>query len=351
MEVSQQTDVDVSQLLPEQHLRRKLPVNLESEHLSLFQPDLETVIPASKLLVIHDVSASAEGMLFKAGQILPESFAAPFLKDQWKTRSYFKFMVSNYLLKSKRTIDTDVTWIVDDWSGGYYHWLADTLPRLLLLRDRLGDLTLLMPFRFRDLEFVTSSLAAFPLRRVEFVSSNERVFCPRLIVPMHTAPTGNHNEEVIRGLRALLVNFFSAGEAAGSRDRIYISRQQAPKRRIINEPEVIEILEQLDFQIVHAESLTFAQQAQLLSSARYLISNHGAGLTNMIFMPPKSNVLELRHKENRSYNCYFNLASSLDLNYFYQTCEIIDRSEDAHTADIIVDIRRLEQNVLQMLEF
>ena len=69
--------------------------------------------------------------------------------------------------------------------------------------------------------------------------------------------------------------------------------------------------------------------------AKYLISNHGAGLTNMLFMKAGGNVLELRHRGDKHNNCYFSLASTLRLNYYYQLCDSENNIEDAYTANLL----------------
>jgi capsular polysaccharide biosynthesis protein len=307
-------------------------------------------MPPTELLEMRDVRVSSDGLLFKGRQILPESFAAPFLLQKWKATSRLKFLANNYLLRKTRVLEDEALWILDDWSGGYYHWFVDTLPRLLAIGKRAIDLVLLLPARYTDLEFVHSSLAAFSLRRIEPVAAAEVVHCRRLVVPMHTAPSGHHNEILVRGVRQLLVARYGVNEAEGQRKgRVYISRERASKRRIRNEAEVIRTMQALDFQIVFAEELTLEEQILLCSSARYLVSNHGAGLTNMLFLGAGSSVLELRNKGDREYNCYFNLASALALNYFYQTCESVRPEEDAHTADLIVNTQRLRENLELML--
>jgi len=88
---------------------------------------------------------------------------------------------------------------------------------------------------------------------------------------------------------------------------------------------------------------------EISSQARYLVSNHGAGMTNMLFMPEGSNVLELRHREDCINNCYFTLSSALNLNYFYQTCPSGGDAQDPHAADLLVDANALRANLTLML--
>ena len=121
--------------------------------------------------------------------------------------------------------------------------------------------------------------------------------------------------------------------------------------------------------------LSFKEQVSIVFHAKCLISNHGAGLTNMLFMEADTAVLEFRHYEDTHNNCYFSLASALNIKYFYQTCqsdysinsntprEIQKWSKKDYTladfnnwteythSNITVDLKKLELNLSSMLEF
>ena len=159
-------------------------------------------------------------------------------------------------------------------------------------------------------------------------------------MPSHTAPSGHYNEEIIRGVREVLLSAYGDSDQG---EKIYISRRNAAKRRIVNEDEVTRVLARFGFQTIYTEEFSFAQQVQVCSRARYIVSNHGAGLTNILFMPEAGSVLELRHREDRINNCYFTLSSALNLNYFYQTCRPGNDDPDPHMADLVVDSEELER--------
>ncbi len=329
----------ISTIYAETVARRKLPVNFDREHLALFEGELERMIPECQLLRFHDVLASPEGLLFKGTKILPESFAFPYHLDDWRFRSVFKFLATNYGFRRRRRIDNEVLWITDYWSTGYFHWLCDALTRLFVVRDR--DTMLLLPGKYRAYEFVKPSLEAFSVTNIEFIESNEIIHCRKLLLPSHTAPPGHFNEQAIRGVRNVLLSAYgSTGE-----ERLYITRSKAAKRRIVNEHEIDPILKEFGFVTVCMEDLSFAEQVRICSRARYIVSNHGAGLTNMLFMRDHGSVLELRHQSDCINNCYFTLSSALDLNYFYQTCIPQDPNVDPHEADLLVDPVALEQNL------
>lgn len=333
----------VTTLYAETVATRNLPVNFNHDHLPLFKHELERTIPQIRLLKFRDVRVSSDGLLFAGLRILPESFAFPHHLDHWKRRSILKFLLTNYFARRLRHVDGEVLWITDYWSREYFHWIADALSRLFAVRDRLDDLILALPSGYEDLDYVRSSLRAFPVKRIDFIKPGETLHCRNLLLPTPAAPSGHYNAEVISGVRDVLLSAY--GDSSDRGERIYISRQRATKRRIVNEDEVEKILQQFGFQTIHAEDLSFEQQVQTFSRAQYLVSNHGAGLTNMLFMKRGGSVLELRHKLDHINNCYFTLSSALNLNYFYQTCEPSSADSNPHTADLIVDPKALETNL------
>lgn len=341
----------MTELCAETVSRRRLPVNFNQENLGLFSHELERVIPETRLLELKDVRVSADGILFRRHRLLPESFAFPANLQQWKRRSLLKFLITNHVVRRSRSVEQDVLWVTDDWSAGYFHWLTDALTRLYVMRDRLDEFVLLLPWRYQSLDFVQSSLKAFGVKAVEFVGKDEVLKCRRLFMTTHTAPSGHYNEEIIRGVRELLRRTYGNNGESEPAERIYISRGRARKRRIINEEAVLDILAEFRFQTIHAEDLSFEQQVEIVSRARYLVSNHGAGLTNMLFMPQGASVLELRHHTDCINNCYFTLSSALRLNYFYQTCQSVSPEEDPHSADLVVDPNALRANLNLLLGY
>ena len=347
------SDSDQTILLPEKLSRRKLPLNFKQEDLDLFQHELERVIPPTRLLKLHHVSVSAEGVLFQQGRMLPESFAFPHTRASWKRRSVVKFYLNNYLRRRRRRFAKPAVWVTDDWSAGYFHWLADVLPRLLTVKEELKDLVLLLPSDCKELKYVSDSLRAFEIGGVEFVSPDEVLVCENLLVPTQTAPSGSYNDELIQAVGKVVAEFYApdAGELRERpADRVYISRAEAPKRRITNEEEVVDVLREFNFRIVRSEEHSFAEQVRMAARAGYVVSNHGAGLTNILFMRPGASVLELRHATDRINNCYFTLASALKLNYFYQSCAPENATKDPHSANLRVDVAALKTNLELMLE-
>jgi hypothetical protein len=329
---------------------RAAPANLRAGDEDVFAHERERVIPPTRLLELRGVSTTPEGMLFKGASLLPESFSSPVMMRQFlaRRRSVLKFFVKNRLLRRRRRLTEPCLWVTDDWSKGYFHWLADALPRLYAAREAARDVTLLLPHGFERLEFVTSSLKLFDLRRVEYVGADEVCVCERLLLPTHTAPSGHYNEPLVRELRDFLLEGFGAARTGAAADaRLYVSRGRAPKRRLTNEREVARVVEEFGFRVVYFEEHPFEEQVRLAAEAEYLVSNHGAGLTNLLFMPAGGGVLELRREGERERNWFFNLASAVGVRYYYQLCAPADG--DAHSGDLTADAGALRENLALML--
>lgn len=301
---------------------------------------------------LTNVRSNADGILFKGVGVLRESFAsAGTFKDvRSRKRSQIAFLLRNYLLKRRRRLAGRFLCVTDDWSHGYFHWLADALPRLFAVRDLARENVLLLPSRYENLEYVRATLGLFGIADIEYVRPPEICVSERLLLPTHAAPSGSFNDALMRELRDFILDSYGIDRRRQTHRRIYVSRGRAARRRIVNEEDVIGVLREHDFEVLHFEDHPFEQQVRIAAASSLIVSNHGAGLTNMLFMPEGTRVLELRREGERERNCFFNLASATRLGYYYQSCPQEHPEDPVHTANVIVDVEALRKNLALMLE-
>jgi len=305
------------------------------------------------LLTLRNVRVNSDSLLFKNLRVLPHSFVNAADRPEYKKpRFLLRFFIRNYLRRKVTKFNKDCLWFINSWSENYFHWMADAIPRLFAARGRLANATVLLPFSYEHIEYVKSSLRAFGTLDLTFIPENEVFSLENLILPTETAMTGNYNDDLIRKVREFYAQYYSYKKPLlNFGDKIYISRSRASKRRILNENELVALLREYNFHIVHFEDFSFDEQVNIALNTKYLISNHGAGLTNMLFMNPGNFVLELRKEGDTHGNCYFSLASALDLNYLYQTCRPENADEHFHSANVIVDSELLRDNIELMLGY
>jgi Glycosyltransferase 61 len=328
---------------------RELPVNFNEADIELFQDELDVRIPATRILELNEVNISPDGIIFKGGRILAESFNYRHEFIRWaNSERLFKFFVRNYAFRTQQRLDNQAFWVTDNWGSAYFHWLLDSVPRLYVVRDQLPESTLLLPEAFRSSHYILPSLAPFNIGSIRFVGRREVLRCRKLVVPSHTGSSGEYNEEVVRDLRQFYRSYY-VGEDCNPPERIYISRSKATKRRITNENEVIGVVRAYGFSVVCFEDHPFEEQVRMMSHARYVVANHGAGLANMLFLPERSSVFELRRFGDSTCNCYFILAAALDLKFYYQLCRAESPDKGNDSPNVFVDLELFRKNLELML--
>lgn len=333
-------NIEKEPIIPELTVNRTLPFNFSIDDEACFSHELIKTLPAVHTWKIRGVNISDQGILFQKLSTLRQNLIYEKDISDFGTR----YLLSQYIKNKKINLNKNETYILafDYWSHGYFHWMCDTLPRLMAIKSLLTDAILLLPQNY-TYPFVKESLAYFIFKEIFFIPSNTFAHAPNLIIPEHIASTGNFNPEIMCQIRELLT---SGKNTRDANQRIYISRKKAKYRYVINEEEVIEIVKKYDFKIIYYEELTLNEQILLTSNAGIIIGIHGANLTNILFMKPNSFVLELRKENDNENNAYFSLASAMRVHYLYQFCKYSNSNYDHPTRfDLIVDTIKLEANI------
>lgn len=198
-----------------------------------------------------------------------------------------------------------MTWIMERVYTNHAHWLTGPLPKILLLRSR-GELenvwlperrTPTMDGSLRMLGLDPDDFPTFDVDHVLDVGELTVVDNDRL------------GRETVCSVR----DAFQDPAVSPSR-RVYISRERASYRRLVNEDEVWGLLREAGFEKVFMEDLTFEEQVTLMHQTEVLMGIHGAGLSNMTFCDPAAHVVEIGVWEYPSPDFYAT-ASSLGLDY------------------------------------
>ena len=342
----------------------EMPVNLKNQDYRRFEKNFYLLKPLSILhLKDHWIYLTGyHGITFKNFRILPESIHGKWdIRNVVLLKEYYP-LVMNAWMYAYQEKDCGFTELNDDrnyllahhWFN-YYHWLTETVLRLWVAKEKGEKYVILLPLSFKSIQFVQQSLEALDLADVQYVK--EGILRVKNLTLVENKPYCNH---YFPSLSKQIGTFFSEYvkdkkvRIPDIGDRIFISREKADRRKLVNENEVVQALSAYQFKSVAIEDLDFFQEVAILSKSKYLIGMHGAGLTNMMFMPQGSRVLEL-HREVYSYSdlhsdVYWKLASALGHKYYYQFCEPANKKEDFFTADYHVDLKKLKANVELLLK-
>lgn len=321
-----------------QEFIRKMPSQLENHNKIFFDEFAKTRIPESTYLAIEDVTALGNGYLFQGAKLLKNSFVPGRYPSRWKQ---IEIVGTRILLDSRlKSIDEGV-WITDGWSGNYYHWLTDALPRLLALSKLITLPPLLLPERFAQIGFIWQSLKALNIDEIIIVPRDGAIRTRRLLYPNYISQSREHHPDIATELRDRFRSRFGKSET-GNR-RIYISRSKTRKRRIRNKIETESLLLRMGFEITLAEQLTFPQQVSLFSQSSIIFGPHGAGLTNSMFMTPGNALIEIHPYDVDINPCFFTLADAMHQRYYFMMSTEKGPNIASHLDDIVVDLGNLER--------
>ncbi|MDE3184135.1 MAG: glycosyltransferase family 61 protein [Bacteroidota bacterium] len=212
--------------------------------------------------------------------------------------------------------------LVNVWSKGYFHWILEGLTRLEMVRqyEHQKSTRVKLLIDQNPTGYIKESLLLLGFEESDLVYyTHQRNFAKKIILPSFRRQCGYTSTHACKWLREKIfssLNINTAQQPGGL--RIYISRELATKRKVINEDELTDFLLGNGFIKVNLEEYSFTEQVQLFSKASFIVAPHGAGITNIIFSRPGSIILELFH-ENYVNPCYFTLAMALGLTYYYST--------------------------------
>ena len=227
--------------------------------------------------------------------------------------------------------------------------MFDVLPRLHLLKNCS------LKFEDIDLFFVDCSNADFHVEALVAAGVNHKkiyndfskfhVEAEYLIVPSLPGITGNMPFWACEYLRDTFLKI--QGNKTGR--KIYISRERATHRKMINECDVIDLIEKAGFEIITPEKYTVNEQASIFSAAEIVIAPHGAGLTNLVFCNPGTRVLEMFPPDYINV-CYWALSNQMSLEYFYAvgTQSETGSSGSVNKGDFYIDISVIENGLRQI---
>lgn len=201
-------------------------------------------------------------------------------------------------------------------SNNYYHWTFDTLPRLALIQqagfviqgsDRIVINSLKSPFQ-------AESLAQLQITPEQCLTTEnchitaEELLIPTLLGDTNTIPS----PWMIQFLR----QSFLPSPCPSPRRRLYICRNSANYRRVLNQGAVIKLLKTHGFDIIAPETLSFREQIATFAAAEAIVAPHGAGNTNLVYCHPGIPVIEL-FAPDYVVDCYWLISAALGLDYHY----------------------------------
>ena len=260
-----------------------------------------------------------------------------------------ELVITSDKLPPAEHVDGNVAFLSARWGGAaYFHWMFDVMTRFDLLQ-RSGLIETIDKFvvNASDSSYQAETLEILGIPQDKLLESrcNLHITADQLIVPSISYDgAGAVSKWKCEYLKQAFLNEQQAVNTDYS-ERIYISRQQASYRRIVNDEEVIKYLEKLGFRSVKLETMSVAEQASCLAAAKVVVAPHGGGLTNLVFCSPGTKVIEI-FSPIYVPHCYWMISNLCNLEHYYLLGDLVD---DGTPTKALHKDMRLEVNSLEKL--
>lgn len=219
---------------------------------------------------------------------------------------------------------SDAIFLMGRVDENWYHFLLDTLPRLVFLEKLPSHFPVLVR---RDLPETTKEfLRKITSRTVIEVDTSEIVNVRNLhILPGRSTVYDSHPPEgksliefsplVIKLMRDEVLKALSLNGSRNPERKISFNRMSV-KRNVVNWKKISQELASFSFQDTQLDEDFFKKQVEVFHGSSFVVSPGGAVLSNIIFMKPESRVLALRSFRGRENNLWRELSHACGLRYF-----------------------------------
>ena len=237
----------------------------------------------------------------------------------------------------------------------YSHWLIDSISRIALLKktgwyDKID--WFLVPSYHHD--YQKDSLLMLGINESKIISGHKEnhIQANTLVATTYV----RYSEHIPAWCCQFLRDEFLKSKSPVSSQKkyspyVYISRNDSTKRRVLNEPELVELLNKYGFKSFELSKLSFQEKINLFANAEIIIATIGAGQANLVFCNENTNVIELM-AEDFAQPFFNDLANKVGIHYDYLICKSDGRAQtfkQGEKLNLTVDTKEVEQKLIKML--
>ena len=200
-------------------------------------------------------------------------------------------------------------------SDNYFSNLIHFLPRIFFINDKKINLTIHrnLSNKFRKLIETICILRGI---EISFTYLDDAFYN----FNNSSIPEFFHIKKSIKILKFFLENALNDIVVPKFKPKIYIRREDANYRKILNEADLISKLRKLEFEIINPHHFEILEQMKIFSNAELILAPHGSNLSNIIFCRKDTKIIEISPDLNNLYekniaNRYKDIADNLSLEF------------------------------------
>ncbi len=200
-------------------------------------------------------------------------------------------------------------------SDNYFSNLIHFLPRIFFINEKSINLTIHRNLSNKFRKFIE---AISILRGIEisytFLDEGFYKF------EKSSIPQFFNVNKSIKILKFFLEKIIDNIKVPAFKPKIYIRREDANYRKILNEADLISNLRKQEFDIINPQHFEILEQMKIFSNAEVIVAPHGSNMSNIIFCRKGAKIIEVSPELNNLYEQniakrYQNIADILNLEF------------------------------------
>ena len=264
---------------------------------------------------------------------------------KWALKRWFYSKVSKWGRSNTQKLPQGTTYtIIHQPYINYFHWTIESLLRLMAFEIADKKAVLLVPSHLVDVKYIKDSL---DILGVEYMvtEADKDLVVKDLLLPAMLWWGSRYDPALVKILAARFKAALQAKNIAPQQhDKVFVIRENG-RRRVENAEEIKKIMTERGFHIIDFEGKTQQEQITVMAGAKIVVAQHGAGLTNILFMNPGSVVVEM-HVDPAENNymfddAYYILASAMSHRYYGFISQKANPEADFFSSDHRININEL----------
>ena len=209
-------------------------------------------------------------------------------------------------------------------SDNYFSNLINFLPRIFFINEKKINLVIHRNFsnKFRKLIRTICILRNIDIS-FTFLDDGFYNFNNSSIPEFFTI------QKSIKILKFFLEKILTNIKVPEFKPNIYIRREDANYRKIINESDLISKLRKLEFEIINPQHFDILEQMKIFSNAKVIVAPHGSNMSNIVFCQEGTKIIEISPELNNLYEQniakrYKNISDILNLEFQVIKADSVD---------------------------
>jgi len=247
-----------------------------------------------------------------------ETFANLFKREDdnsinhFYTEDFFKNFIDK---KNNFKVIKDCVVLGSSPSDNYFSNLIHFLPRIFFINEKKINLIIHRNLSNKFRKFIETICVSRGIK-VSFTFIDDGFYN----FNSSSIPAFLNINKSIKVLKFFLEQILINVQVPEFKSKIYIRREDANYRRILNEADLITILRKKKFEIINPQHFNVFEQMKIFSNAEVIVTPHGSNMSNIIFCKKGTKIIEIRPEmknmfEQNILNRYKNIADNLNLEF------------------------------------